>query len=732
MAERPFLLMAPPVRAERGRLGGGAGDLIRPSPARQRERLAPKFEVLARSFEAASSGDQQSGQVTMAPVGVIQEQVIVLETVGSITDFQNAVRRVVGLEWLGEWDEEDIPADEDFARKNGAPSLDGRLYLVMSNQEAMQQLLSLWRTYRDQDNPQWERGTAKWRDLFGWLRDVRFWNAQDRVQGTGIREEWEEIVRMERRRFRAEIELWYRADPATRSRSSQQVRAAVEREGGEVLHEATIDGAQYHGLLAELPISALQNVLDAPATRLVGTQDVMFLRPVGQAAVLIPRDPPVGPSALDVGPAPSPEPPLAALLDGLPLANHALLAGRLTVDDPDDFAAYYEVTERAHGTAMASLMVHGELDSTGPALGRKIYVRPVMRPERPEWVKPPGYEVIPTDVLPVDLLHRAVRRMFEGENGEPPSAPTVKIINWSIGDPSRPFDRVPSSYARTMDWLSVQYGVLFVVSAGNYDHRSLSFDCDEAAFLSLSDDELQRKTIALVADDIANRRLLAPAEAINALTVGAVHTDASTFSPMSAVHDVYPSSPLPSTLSALGPGLRRGVKPDLLAPGGRVLHERVPGAVGNVSLSALGTTVAPGHRVASPGSSPADLVATRYLRGTSNAAALTTRVGAQVAERLTSLQSSHASRAWGDPFTSLLIKALLAHGATWGEAAEILTPVLAPRANGQVKEHIGRFLGYGTLNPGRSLSASDECATLIGWGSAQPDDAFLHSMPLVS
>src|SRR6202008_4337933 len=69
--------------------------------------------------------------------------------------------------------------------------------------------------------------------------------------------------------------------------------------------------------------------------------------------------------------------------------------------------------------------------------------------------------------LLVDLVHRAVRRMFEGDGGQNPSAPQVLVVNLSIGDRSRPFDREISTLARLIDWLSWKYRVLFVVSAGN-------------------------------------------------------------------------------------------------------------------------------------------------------------------------------------------------------------------------------------------------------------------------
>ena len=73
--------------------------------------------------------------------------------------------------------------------------------------------------------------------------------------------------------------------------------------------------------------------------------------------------------------------PRVALLDGLPFQNHDALAGRLLIDDPDGVADDYPITARNHGTAMASLIIHGDLSSAGDPLDRPLYVRPIMRPD---------------------------------------------------------------------------------------------------------------------------------------------------------------------------------------------------------------------------------------------------------------------------------------------------------------------------------------------------------------
>ena len=144
--------------------------------------------------------------------------------------------------------------------------------------------------------------------------------------------------------------------------------------------------------------------------------------------------------------------PIVALLDGLPIENHRLLKDRLVVDDPDNWVTDYLVGERIHGTAMASLILHGELDANEQSLPSKIYVRPIMRPGPIDFKTNRRIECIPDNILPTDILYRAVHLMFEGEGGSvPASAPSVRVINLSIGDPAHPLDHFPSPWARLVD-----------------------------------------------------------------------------------------------------------------------------------------------------------------------------------------------------------------------------------------------------------------------------------------
>ena len=189
----------------------------------------------------------------------------------------------------------------------------------------------------------------------------------------------------------------------------------------------------------------------------------------------------------------------------------------------------------------------------------------------------------------VDLVHRAVRRLFEGDGGEAPAAAHVSIINLSIGIGDRPFDQALSPLARLLDWLAWHYKVLFVVSAGNYAKRIELLPVHQPGRLLLTG--IQEQVLRSVAADTRNRRLLSPAEAVNALTVAAIHEDASTEPPPPEWSDPYTATGLPSPINAQGMGYRRGIKPDVLAAGGRTVVRRA--LTGGATLEIYGQTPLP-------------------------------------------------------------------------------------------------------------------------------------------
>jgi hypothetical protein len=658
--------------------------------------------------------------------GSAPEKVLVLELVGSVDDFVRAVRRIGGLEWLVE-DEFSGESDDDFFIDPDAPShtLPAQLFMVMTDAAALDEILRLWTQFTERPDERFPRGYAKWRDVFAHLRTIRFWDAQDRLARTGVIEDWRARVSAGEEIVPAEVELWYRSELQARGQAEDRVRAAVVAAGGAVVAASHIAEISYHAVLAQVPVGSALDIIERHERDLVRIDEVMFFRPVGQALGIGPQHDPD--EAASPGERVPDGEPLVALLDGLPLDGHIALRGRITVDDPDDFGSDYPVNDRRHGTAMASLIVHGDLAGAEQPLATPLYVRPILRPD-PRAFRGFGVEAVPDDALFVDIVHRAIRRIFDGGPGDPPAAPSVRVINLSVCDRALAFDRRLSPVARLLDWLSWEYGVLFVVSAGNHPY-GLELLALPSVLDALPADELQAATIEAMLEQSHLRRILSPAESINALTVAASHSDASGAPAPGTLRDLIANSSFPSPVNPLGLGFRRSVKPDVLAPGGRQLFR-------DVGFDAVSTTVRPedfvrppGQRVASPGAS-GETTAVAHTVGTSNAAAVTSRAAATLLQ-LGRDVVARAGLQLNRDVEPLLAKALLVHSAAWGDARADLESILRGRMDGRTtREFLARFLGYGRISPDRVQAGSYEKATLFGWSNLSDGEADRFELPL--
>jgi len=728
MEKKPLLFFPEPQKQKRPQGHFGPTKYHFPHPKQQNKRLSPQFLQLQKSFKSKSL------ELRTDPMGTAPEQVLVLEIVGSIDKFMSAVQNIEGMEWLGEWEEEDLPSDEDFYdESNKEKTLNGRLFLTMANERAMNELLSLWKTYNKDPQLSFQRGLAKWKKLFQQLREIRPWDIKERFYETGVVEDWNERLKSKKDKIRFEIELWFRYDNRNQEECEKRVLSLIKEENGTLITKAMIPDIKYHALLAELPVAAVQKILSKPDNiRLIKCDQIMFFRPIGQALIPSPEENTLAGTEPAKNLRKPHDVPIVALFDGMPLQNHKWLDGRLIVDDPDNWEGDCPAAERLHGTSMASLIIHDELDAQDSPLDRPVYTRPILKPDINDWRARPRVEMIPDNVLPVDLLHRAVKRMFDGEAGQQAVAPSIHIINLSVGDISRPFYRFLSPWARIVDWLAWNYKVLIVVSAGNHD-QDIELDIPPSQLQTLTPDNLQEQTLNAIFNDARNRRILSPAETINALTAGAVHNDFSQPGTLpNTVINPFISTSLPSPVNSIGLGFRRAVKPDILYRGGRQIYaEKLGNIHPNATLQIRNFNTAPGQKTAAPGSLPGDLTAIRYCRGTSNATALTSRTAAHLFEII----SQHILDTGRSPlerdYIVVLIKALIAHSASWNQIDSILADIVRANSNSRkFKENMNRFVGYGPIEPDKLHYCTSERATLLGFGKISKDDSHIYSMPL--
>ena len=736
----PLLVFPAPTPIERAKRGSPFPKIRIPEASQQARRLMPQFQRLHEAM------DEKRAALQGNPVGIQPEQVLVLETVGSVEDFINAVGKISGLEWLGDYDLDDIPPDHGFDFEERLKEqrffefkdeirpdkrLKGQLFLVMTDQRALQELHSLFKRWENEPDVEFPEGLAPFKKAFAHLHTIRPWDAEDRIRETGIIDDWRVRLQTDQDDVPFEVELWFRKEASRRQQAASWISSIVASLDGEVVQQCVISEIAYHAVLARIHRKHIPDIThrrDAfQNMKLLQCEDVMHLRPVGQCEIPEPENVGLTDALKEKHQHPPPQgEPLIALFDGMPLSGHRLLDARLVVDDPDGYENDYQANERVHGTAIASLICYGDLNNGGDPLVRPIYARPILKPRR-GWNG--GFiEGIPDEVLPTDLIHRAVRRLYESEGGEPPSAPSVRVINLSVGDRTRPLFRVMSSWARLLDWLSWKYNVLFVVSAGNHS-QDLELAVPRGGVGGLTLGERERTVIKAIAADVRNRRLLSPAETINGLTIGAIHSDASSPSP-SGLIDPFPNTSLPSVISARGPGYRRAIKPDLLLAGGRQFLSEKPGTTHSKAILQTNSyTLPPGQCVATPGSS-GQVDQTTYTRGTSNAAALASRAASflhQVIEQLRGRPDTYVP----EDFDVVIIKTLLVHGASWSDVQPQYEAALKnPQNRRNFNEYLGSLLGYGSADLSRVAACTQQRVTVLGLGQIDDGEGAAFRFPL--
>ena len=726
MPENPLVFFGPPQLFTR------PTGTFRPVPIQvsdrdaHAERITPQFQRLGEALEAhrvALLGN---------PQGIVPEQTLVIEIAGSIDNFIDTVRRTEGLDWLGEFELDPIGPDLNLSIKDEpAQLLPRRLYLVTTDQLAQNHILNLFRRYKN--NPQYplDRGYGDFKKLFDQLIEIRHWNHEDRIDSTHILEDWQDRLNQGQEHIPFETEFWFRDNAVVRANQQAELVDILERGGGEVVQSCVVPEIGYHGLLANAPARTIQQIVDEPGmradVRMLQCQGIRHIRPVGQCgfSFLESVDEVTTSDPVDEA-KPTKREPWIALLDGMPLVEHEWIRHHVVLDDPDDLQAEYQANERRHGTFMTSLISRGDFEVQTTALDRPIYVRPVLKPVR--FGSNVIHELVPDDVLFTDLIHRSIRRLFDGDGDEDAVASSVKIVNLSICDPNRQFFNEVSPLARLLDWLAHKYNVLFIVSAGNINHN-IEMDVGLGELQNFSSIEYEKKVMEAIALDQRNRRLLSPAETINGITVGATHDDASS-SANTNFADPFTGKGFPSVISAQGPGYRRSVKPDISLPGGRqFVAEQLGNGTSRAVLRIPETYRPPGHLVASPGE-PGQINAKCHVRGTSNSAALASRNGSAILEMMEELRRAESIEIPSE-YDTVLMKTLLVHSADWSSVGEKYHSLFYEKwGKKRCREYVGQLIGYGSIDINRVLRCTDQRITMLGYGKIAAEEMNRFELPL--
>ena len=319
----------------------------------------------------------------------------------------------------------------------------------------------------------------------------------------------------------------------------------------------------------------------------------------------------------------------------------------------------------------------------------------------------------------IDALHRSVKRMMEGDGEESATAPNTRVINLSIGDPVRQLAATMSPTARLLDFLAYEYKILFIISAGNHPEIVNFVDkpFDELKSLNIT----QRSNVfgETIKDNQRNLKILAPAESLNGLTIGALYDDFTNINETDRFIWAVDRG-LPSPISAIGKGYRSVITPDLFYYGGReFIRGRFDGKIDWVESSRE-----PGCLSAAPyGTGDTDGCAFSF--GTSDAAAQITHEAAKCHDVLNQVFLDETGANMPVEATAILLKAMLTHGASWEPIADKLA-----LAMGASPKQLSKWLGNGVPNISRVIECTKERITLIGLGALKKDEGDIFRLPL--
>jgi hypothetical protein len=234
--------------------------------------------------------------------------------------------------------------------------------------------------------------------------------------------------------------------------------------------------------------------------------------------------------------------------------------------------------------------------------------------------------------------------------------------------------------------------------------------------------------------NIGERRLLAPAETVNGVTVGAWNRDAVADADRAlarALIDPYPGFEMANPSSTLGPGFARSVKPDILMPGSRE-HMRVVRSHDHIEVRPGPSSRGAGLKVAAPPAGGRESL-DGYTNGTSAAAALASRTCHLIHDAL--------EASYGEAFLALpaaeravLLKALLAHPARWPRrSSDLIKATVGPWGRGQAskqKDNIRRFMGFGCVDSTDAVACAADRATFFATGRLGPDQNATILLPV--
>jgi hypothetical protein len=218
---------------------------------------------------------------------------------------------------------------------------------------------------------------------------------------------------------------------------------------------------------------------------------------------------------------------------------------------------------------------------------------------------------------------------------------------------------------------------------------------------------------------------------MNALTIGAWHRDSSQEAfPSASPFTPYDNLEMPNLSSRLGPGLRRGTKPEAMFAGGRQRARLAPAGTPPILIPHPNPTRFWGLKVAAPPEN--GTIGLHFTLGTSAATALATHSAHRVFD---ALEDAYPQLIAPMPLVerAVLLKALLVHSASWRGSEDFIRPIIDPAGtlhHEHWRREVSRHLGYGFVDPEDAIACANDRATMWATGTLEPDGSLTFEIPI--
>jgi len=495
-------------------------------------------------------------------------------------------------------------------------------------------------------------------DEFGPLRP------EDRI-GSGLREEGFDRLDSfaEDRNFVLDVELWDFAPQREREAHAFQLANTIAERGGVVTDQYI--GITFTALRVNAPGTLIRYLLEEPVVRVVDLPPEVDLDVATLLETTI--------EDLGVIEPPDDDAPVVGVLDtginnGHPLLERVVMA---RTSEPETLGVN---DVYGHGTRVAGIVAYGDVRD---CIENGVF-EPVARIASGKVVNDLGN--LDDRKLIASQVNEVVRRLH---------GIGCRIFNLSLGDIHAQYRGAKvGQWTAILDELARELDVLFIVSAGNYTHVPVNHTeehhTDYPAYL------------------LAGRnRIYEPATAANALSVGAVAHAAAVRNNGDGFVATRPIADVgePAPFTCVGPGVNRGIKPELCDDGGNKLYDGVIQGLIPMPESEIITT----HH--------------EYVNRL-----FTTGVGTSYAAPLVAHKAAQVLQAFPDASANLL-RALLA------SSAEIPEPSLR-RLQGTPPEIISHVCGYGIANPLIASTSDTNRVVLFADTEIEMDRFFVYEVPI--